>query len=65
ASKPAVISKPGNMKEQILEGRTPMPALAHPDSLRGEATDAVAMVPAAGMVHGEVAQKVLPEVLAR
>jgi TonB family protein len=64
ASKPAVISKPGNMKEQIPEGRTPMPASAHPDSLRGEATDAVAMVPAAGMVHGEVAQKVLPEVLA-
>jgi TonB family protein len=63
ASKSAVISKPGVRKEQILEGRTAMPALAHPDSSRRGTTDVVAMVPAVGMVHGEVAQKVLPEVL--
>jgi len=63
ASRPAVISKPGVLKEQIVEGRTATPALAHPDALRGETTDAVAMLPAAGMVHGDVAQKVLPEVL--
>jgi TonB family protein len=62
-SKPAGISKPGVMKEQILEGRTATPALAHPESLRGEATDTVAILPAVGMVHGDVAQRVLPEVL--
>jgi TonB family protein len=56
-------SKPGVVKEQILEGRTPMPALAHPETLREETTNAVAMLPAVGMVHGDVAQKVLPEVL--
>ena len=63
ASKPAGISKPGVMKEQILEGRTATPALAHPESLRGETTDTVAMLPAVGVVHGDVARKVLPDVL--
>jgi len=63
ASKTASISKPGVMKDQILEGRTATPALAHPESLRGESTDTVAMLPAVGVVHGDVAQRVLPEVL--
>jgi TonB family protein len=63
ASKPAGISKPGMMKDQILEGRTATPALAHPESLRGKATDTVAMLPAVVVVHGDVAQRVLPEVL--
>jgi TonB family protein len=51
------------MKDQILEGRTATPALAHPESLRGKTTDTVAMLPAVGVVHGDVAQRVLPEVL--
>jgi len=63
ASKAASISKPGMMKDQIFEGRTATPALAHPESLRGKTTDTVAMLPAAGVVHGDVAQRVLPEVL--
>ncbi len=63
ASKAASISKPGMMKDQILEGRTATPALAHPESLRGKTTDTVAMLPAVGVVHGDVAQRVLPEVL--
>src|SRR5258706_5708146 len=63
ASKAASISKPGMMKDQISEGRTATPALAHPESLRGETTDTVAMLPAVGVVHGDVAQRVLPEVL--
>jgi len=62
-SKAASISKPGMMKDQIFEGRTATPALAHPESLRGKTTDTVAMLPAAGVVHGDVAQRVLPEVL--
>jgi TonB family protein len=63
ASKGAGISKPGVMKEQILEGRAATPALAHPESLRGTTTDTVAMLPAVSVVHGDVAQRVLPEVL--
>jgi len=64
ASKPAGLSKPDAMKQQILEGRSATPALAHPRSSREETTDAVAMLPAVGLVHGDVAQKVMPEVLA-
>jgi len=55
--------KPGIEKEGILQDRVAEPALAHAESLRGEATSAVAVLPSAGMVRGEVAKRVLPDVL--
>ena len=64
ASKPEVISNPSALKEQMLEGRTPTPALAHPGALREETSDTAAILPPAGVVRGDVQQKVLPDVLA-
>jgi TonB family protein len=56
-------SKPGVVNEEILRDRTATPALAHPESVRGETANAVAILPAVGVIHGDVAQKVLPHVL--
>ena len=64
ASKPEVISKTGVVKEQLLEGRTPTPALAHPGALREETSDTAEILPPVGVVHGDVEQKVLPDILA-
>ena len=46
-----------------MEGRTATPALAHPESLREETTNAVATLPGVAAAQGDVAQRVLPDVL--
>jgi TonB family protein len=55
--------RPSVEEEQKSAGAAAVPASIHSETLREEATNAVANVPAGAMVHGEVAQKVLPEVL--
>jgi TonB family protein len=50
-------------KVQNSERPNPVPALAHPETLREEPTETVAKLPAGAVVHGEVAEQVLPDVL--
>lgn len=50
-------------KDQNSERPTPEPASAHPETLREEPRETVAKLPAGTVVHGEVAQQVLPDVL--
>jgi TonB family protein len=50
-------------KDQNSESPTPVPASAHPETLREKPTETVAKLPGGAVIHGEVAQQVLPEVL--
>ena len=62
--RPTKTPKPSAVeKDQNSEGPTPEPASAHPETLREEPTETVAKLPAGAVVHGEVAQQVLPDVL--
>jgi TonB family protein len=56
--KPSAVEKEKNSERPI-----PEPASAHPETLREEPTETVAKLPAGAVIHGEVAQQVLPEVL--
>jgi TonB family protein len=49
--------------EQDSEGPTAEPALVHPETLHEETTNTAAMLPAGAIVHGEVAQQVLPDII--
>ena len=60
-SRPSVTEEEG----QKSAGPAAVPTSIHAETLREEATNAVANLPAGAMVRGEVAQKVLPEVLDR
>jgi TonB family protein len=62
--RPTKTPKPSAVeKDRNSERPTPVPALAHPEPLREEPTETVAKLPAGAVVHGEVAQQVLPDVL--
>ena len=52
-------------EEQKPEHPTPVAASIHPEALREEPTNTIAKLPAGAMVRGEVAQRVLPDVLER
>jgi TonB family protein len=62
--RPTKTPKPSAIEEERNpEGPTPEPAIAHPETLREEPIDTVAKLTAGAVVHGEVAQQVLPDVL--
>jgi TonB family protein len=62
--RPTKTSRPSVIEEsQDREAPTPMPASIHPETLREEPTNTVAKRSAGALVRGEVAQKVLPDVL--
>jgi len=62
--RPTKTPKPSAVEEERnSEAPTPEPASAHPEKLREEPTETVAKLPAGAVVHGEVAQQVLPDVL--
>jgi TonB family protein len=62
--RPTKTPKPNAIEEERnSEGPTPEPAAAHPETLREEPTETIAKLPAGAVVHGEVAQQVLPDVL--
>jgi TonB family protein len=62
--RPTKTPKPSAVeKDQNSERPTPVPASAHPETLREEPTETVAKLPAGAVVQGEVAQQVLPDVL--
>jgi TonB family protein len=64
SERPTKTSRPSAVeKDQHLERPIPVPATAHPETLREEPTETVAKLPAGAVVHGEVAQQVLPDVL--
>jgi TonB family protein len=64
SERPTKTSKPTAVeKDHHLERPIPVPATAHPETLREEPTETVAKLPAGAVVHGEVAQQVLPDVL--
>jgi TonB family protein len=64
SERPTKTSKPSAVeKDHHLERPIPVPATAHPETLREEPTETVAKLPAGAVVHGEVAQQVLPDVL--
>ena len=66
AERPAKASKPDVIEEeQKSEHPTPVPASIHPETLREEPTNTVAKLPPGALVRGEVAQRVLPDVLDR
>jgi TonB family protein len=58
ASRPSAAEKPENST-----GTIPVPASIHPETLHQQETNTGAKLPAGVLVHGEVAQQVLPEVL--
>lgn len=61
---PTKASKPGVIEEeQKSEHATPVPASVRPETLREEPTNTVAKLPVGAPVRGEVAQRVLPDVL--
>jgi TonB family protein len=62
--RPNNASRPSVTEEgQVSEDMTPVPASTHPEALHEEGTNAIAKLPAGAVVRGEVAQRVLPEVL--
>jgi TonB family protein len=58
ASSPSVAEERQNSK-----GATPVPASIHPGTIHEEETNTVAKLPAGALVHGEVAQQVMPAIL--
>jgi TonB family protein len=62
--RPTKASRPSAVEEaQDSAGPAPVPASIHPKAIHEEETSTLAKLPAGALVHGEVAQKVLPEVL--
>ena len=49
--------------ERSSKAPVPVPALIHPGTMHEEGTNTVARVPVGSVVHGEVAQRAMPEVL--
>jgi TonB family protein len=62
--RPTKASRPSAVEEaQNSTGPIPVPASIHPGTLHQQETNTGAKLPAGTLVHGEVAQQVLPEVL--
>jgi TonB family protein len=62
--RPTKAPRPSAVEEaQDSAGPAPVPASIHPKAIHEEETNTLAKLPAGALVHGEVAQQVLPEVL--